>query len=55
MKIILTRGDEVATIEADDTEIHFSMAYQAMFERQVKQVTECFYGAPDRNHKKTGT
>ena len=48
MTIILTRDKETVTIEGDDDKIRSSLSYQATFERQVKLVTESFYGTHEK-------
>ena len=43
MEILLKRGDETATVTADDEMLNHSFAYSGIFERQVKLVISGFY------------
>ena len=47
MTITMTRDNETVTIEGDDELIRESLSYQGTFERQVKLVTQGFYGTPE--------
>ena len=48
MTITLTRDKETVAIQGDDEMIRDNGAYAGLFERQVKFVTERFYGTYEK-------